>query len=58
MGKSSSRSIRAPTATFAAVMCVHTTAKGRTSRTCSVKAGNITRDQTVPPPHKSRPVSV
>ena len=58
MGKSSPVSIRAPTATFAAVMCVHTTAKGRTVRTYSVKAGNITRDHTVPPPHRRRPVKV
>ena len=55
MGKSSPVSIRAPTATFAAVMCVHTTAKGRTVRTYSVKAGNITRDHTVPPPTEDAP---
>ena len=37
---------------------VHTMASGRTSRTCSVKAGYMMRDQAVPPAHKRRPVSV
>ena len=58
MGKLTPDSMRAPTATFAAVMCVQTTASGGRLRTCSVKAGNMMRDHTVPPPHKSRPVNV
>ena len=58
MGNSRPESMRAPTATFAAVMWVHTMASGRTSRTCSVKAGYMMRDQAVPPAHKRRPVSV
>ncbi len=47
-----------PSATFAAVMWVHTMARGLRFRTNSVKAGYMMRFHTVPPPHRRRPVSV
>ena len=58
MGYSNPVIMRAPTATFAAVICVAMTARGRLDSMYSLNAGNMTRDQPVPPPQRTRPVSV
>ena len=58
IGNVAPSSIRALTATFAAVMCVHTSAFGFFCFTYSTNFGYIMRAQIVPPPQRNRPVKV